>query len=125
MNGKMLLFGFEDLPSIAAVGAVAQRNDVDMVPVLRTEYNKTLGVLSGLSKPRIQPPPFAGGSLGGRMIVFCQLEDKLDALLEDLRRAGIGPECLKAVLTPHNQGWNAVALYAELWGEHQALNRKR
>lgn len=125
MKGKMLLFGFDDLPSIAAVGAVAERNGVEMTPVLRTEYNKTLGVLAGVTKNGAPAAPFTGGPLGGRMIVFCQLEDKLDGLLEDLRRSGIGQNCLKAVLTPHNRDWNAVALYTELWSEHQAMKRKR
>ena len=39
-----------------------------------------------------------------------------------LARAGVGRDCLKAVLTPHNRGWNAVKLYGELRREHQAMN---
>ena len=30
-------------------------------------------------------------------------------------------ECLKAVLTAHNRGWNALTLYAELQRERQAM----
>ena len=55
------------------------------------------------------------------MIVFCELEDRLDALLPALRKAGAGPECLKAVLTPSNRNWSALKLYGELQREHQAL----
>ena len=55
------------------------------------------------------------------MIVFCDLEDQLDTLLSALRKAGAGPECLKAVLTPSNRNWSALKLYSELLREHQAL----
>ena len=39
---------------------------------------------------------------------------------EALAQAGIGRECLKAVLTPHNRSWNALKLYGELLRERQA-----
>ncbi len=49
-----------------------------------------------------------------RIYCFC--------LLPALRQAGIGRDCLKAVLTPHNRTWTAVKLYQELLREHQAMN---
>lgn len=125
MRGTILLFGFEDLPSIAAMGGVAEQFGAKVVPVLRPEYNKTLGVLAGISQPKAALLPYAGGPLGGRMMVFCGLEDQLDDILPAVRKAGVGPECLKAVLTAHNRDWNAVALYAELMNEHRTLNQKR
>lgn len=125
MNGTILLFGFEDLPSIAAMGGVAERFGARVVPVLRTEYNKPLGVLAGMSPAKTALLPYAGGPLGGRMMVFCGLEEQLDVLLPAVRKAGVGPECLKAVLTVHNRDWNAVALYAELLEEHRTLTKKR
>ena len=124
MDGKILLFGFEDLPSIAAIGGVAERFGAGVVPVLRTEYNKPLGVLAGVSPASTTPLPYAGGPLGGRMMVFCGLEDQLDMILPAVRKAGVGPECLKAVLTAHNRDWNAVALYAELLEEHRTLTKR-
>jgi len=66
--------------------------------------------------------PFNGGPLGGRMVVLCGLEDQVDCLLPALSQAGIGRDCLKAVLTPHNRTWTAVKLYQELLREHQAMN---
>ena len=121
-KGTMLLFGFDDLPSIAAMGGVADRFGVQLRPVLRAEYNKTLGVLAGVSKAKTEPLPYAGGPLGGRMLVFCGLDARLDELLAAVRQAGVGPDCLKAVLTEHNRNWNALALYAELWDEHRSLS---
>ena len=58
------------------------------------------------------------------MLVLCGLEGQLDELLPVLRRAGAGPECLKAVLTPDNRNWTAMTLYSELLREHQKLQRK-
>ena len=45
----------------------------------------------------------------------------MDGLLPALRSAGAGPDCLKAVLTPHNRTWNAVTLYTELARERRAI----
>ena len=53
-----------------------------------------------------------------------ELKKQLDELLPVLRRAGAGPECLKAVLTPHNRSWNAVMLYGELLREHKEMQGK-
>ena len=124
MKGTIFLFGFEELPAIAAVGGVAEQFGAQLRPVMRSEYNTTLGVLAGLDKARLTAP-YAGGPLGGRMLVFCGLEDRLDGILGALRQAGIGQECLKAVLTAHNRSWNAVALYSELWSEHQAMSGRK
>ena len=122
MSGKLLLFGFEELPTILAAAAAAGPYGAEVVPVARQDYNKPLAVLAGLDDDPGTLLPFAGGPLGGRMVVFCGLEDRMDALLPALRQAGIGPDCLKAVLTPINRTWNAVKLHEELLREHQAMN---
>ena len=88
----------------------------------RQDYNKPLAVLAGLDDDTGTLLPFNGGPLGGRMVVFCGLEDQMDALLPALRQAGLDTDCLKAVLTAHNRGWNAVQLYGELLREHRAMN---
>ena len=112
MSGKLLLFGFDSLLNVLALEAAVGSLGVELVPVARTDYNKTLAVLAGLDAAPGPVMPYSGGSLGGRMIVFCDLEDQLDTLLPALRKAGAGPECLKAVLTHTNRGWSALTLYA-------------
>ncbi|MCI7733959.1 MAG: DUF3783 domain-containing protein [Dysosmobacter sp.] len=121
MSGKLLLFGFDTLPAILAVEAAAGPLGAEIVPVARTDYNKTLAVLAGLDTAPGPAQPYAGGTLGGRMIVLCGMDDQLDALLSALAGAGVGPDCLKAVLTPHNRTWNAVTLYTELARERRAI----
>lgn len=122
MSGKVLLFGFDSLLHILALEAAVKPFDAELVPVGRSDYNKSLASLAGLDDgigPTIQP--YAGGALGGRMLVLCELEKQLDELLPALSQAGAGPECLKAVLTAENRSWNALRLYEELQRERQAI----
>lgn len=121
MSGKMLLFGFEELPAILAVSAAAESFGAETVPVARADYNKPIAVLAGLDDGSGPVSPYEGGPLGGRMLVLCGLEDQLSSLLPVLNRAGAGPECLKAVLTPSNRSWSALKLFAELRQERRAL----
>ena len=122
MAAILLLFGFEDLPSILRVETAAESCGAAVVPVGRRDYNTPLGILAGLDTERSGgQPPYAGGALGGRMMVLCGVEDQMDTLLSALRLAGVGTECLKAVLTAHNRNWDAVRLYSELMREHQAM----
>jgi hypothetical protein len=121
MSGKLLLFGFDSLLNILALETAVKPFGVELVPVGRSDYNKPLAVLAGMDASSGAMLPYAGGTLGERMIVLCGLEDRLDALLPVLKQAGMGPECLKAVLTPHNRGWSAVQLHGELVRERQAI----
>lgn len=121
MDGKILLFGFDSLLNILALEAAVKPFGVELVPVGRTDYGKSLAALAGLDTAPGPAVPYAGGPLGGRMLVLCGLDGQLDELLPALNRAGAGPECLKAVLTPHNRDWNALTLYRELLREHQAM----
>ena len=122
MDGKILLFGFEDLPAILAVSAAAEPFGAEAVPVARGDYGRPIAALAGLESGA--GVPYAGGPLGGRMMVLCGLEDRVPALLPVLAQAGAGPDCLKAVLTDHNRGWNALRLFEELSRERRALSGK-
>lgn len=120
MSGKLLLFGFESLLNILALESAMEPFEVELVPVGRSDYNKPLAVLAGLDEAG-PVTPYTGLPLGGRMLVLCNLEDRLDDLLPALNQAGAGPECLKAVLTAHNRTWDPVKLYRELQRERQAM----
>lgn len=124
MSGKVLLFGFDSLLHILALEAAVKPFGAELVPVGRTDYNKALGVLAGQDGAEGFSQPYAGGALGGRMLVLCDLGERLGDLLEALGKAGAGPECLKAVLTPSNRSWNALRLFEELRREHEAIGGK-
>ena len=123
MSGKLLLFGFDSLLSVLALEAAVGPLGVELVPVAGKDYNKPVAVMAGLDTAPGPMADYAGGTLGGRMIVLCGLEKQLDTLLPALSQAGAGPDCLKAVLTPHNRGWNGVMLYAELQKERRAFQK--
>lgn len=124
MSGKILLFGFDSLLNVLALEKAMEPFGVELIPVAKTDYHKSLAVLAGLDTAPGAAHPGVSVPLGGRMLVLCGLEGQLDELLPVLRRAGAGPECLKAVLTPDNRNWTAAALYSELLREHQKLQRK-
>jgi hypothetical protein len=48
MNGKILLFGFDSLLNVLALETAVKPLGVELVPVARTDYNKTLSALAGL-----------------------------------------------------------------------------
>jgi len=108
---KILLFGFDDPPSILSVAAAGKSFDAEVVPVPRSSYHQTLGSLA----ERGPVPGEIGAPLGERMLVLCGLEKELDALLPAL------PGCLKAVLTTQNRSWTAGRLLGELQRERRRL----
>ena len=121
MNGKILLFGFESLMSILSLDAAVKPLGIELVPVARADYNRTLAVLAGLETDSGPSVPYNGIGLGGQMMVLCNLQDKLETVLPVLNSAGVGPQCLKAVLTPSNRSWTPMVLYGELAREHNAM----
>jgi len=112
---KILLFGFDDPPSILAAAAAAKPFGAEVIPVPRSGYGQSLASLA--EKGPVPGTPCA--PLGERMLVLCGLEKELDALLPALSAAGVG--CLKAVLTPRNRSWTAGRLLRELQRERRSL----
>ena len=121
---KVLLFGFEDLRTVLAVGAALGPFGADLVDVGTDGHGKTLGALAGLEDSGTVPEGERGLPVG-RMAVLCGLQEDLDALLPALARAGAGPGCLKAVLTVHNRSWGPGRLYQELSAERRAVEGTR
>lgn len=118
MRGKILMFALHNLPVIAAVNKAMAELGVEVIPVMPKDYNKTL---QSLVDKAPSGEDYAGAPLGGPMLVLCELKERLDEVLPALQRAGVGTDCLKAVLTAHNRKWNAVKLYGELHQERMAM----
>lgn len=57
------------------------------------------------------------------MLILCRFTgSRTDSLLLNLRKAGVPPIPLKAVVTSQNAGWTLSRLYEELEQEHEALH---
>lgn len=123
MKKTILLFQFNTLPAVLAVQSAVAPLGVEVRPVGRSDYGRTIGALA--EGEASSAAPYTGPELPGRMLVLCGLSDRVGELLPLLSRSGAGPDCLKAILTPSNQKWTPPALYAELSREHMEFQRRR
>lgn len=119
-----MLYGFEELNDILTVKAAVEPMGVEVTPVFRDGWRTPVGTLAGRETRPGREGVFSG-KLGGRMMVFCDLDDRLDALLAALRQTGVGPACYKAVLTKWNQEWDGIALFAELQRERREIEERK
>ena len=127
MSGKLLIYEFNSLLAALEVDRAVAPFDLEVIPVPRKHYNKLLEDLidpwSDVYDDDAETEDYTGPVLGGRMIVLCDV-DQLDPVLTALREAGVGSDCLKAVLTAHNREWDSVKLYHELQQERKAMAEK-
>ena len=64
-----------------------------------------------------------GEAFDEEMLVMAHFPPALmQAFLQGLRRAGVRPGGLKAMLTPTNAQWDSLALYRELCKEREAIS---
>ncbi len=107
-----------------AVAAFCQAEKIPFQEVSAEHLGHCLGFLAGIpgfspaKSPWEQPIPQRDA------MIFCGMEEKkVRQLLEKMNRLALSVQ-LKAVMTPHNQGWPFGALLAELEKEHLALHRR-
>lgn len=81
------------------------------------DQGKTIGALLGLPLPAAQVGNRAGTVPGEMLVLSGFTAAALDAFLDGLAAAGVGPIPLKAVVTAHNITWTGVELYAQLCRE--------
>ena len=104
----------------AKIRMAAMRFRVRLRAVERREYARPLAEL-------VENGPegdWAGEAFDEEMLVMANFPAPLvQAFLQGLRRAGVCPGGLKAVLTPTNAQWDSRALYEELCKEREAVSR--
>ena len=104
----------------AKIRMVAMRFRVRLRAVERREYARPLGEL-------VENGPdgdWNGKAFDEEMLVMAHFPPALvQAFLQGLRRAGVRPGGLKAVLTPTNAQWDSRALYTELCREREAISQ--
>ena len=77
------------------------------------------GPSNGMEPPAGPPAP---GTFADEMLVMAHLSSlQASQFLQSLRRLGVPPIALKAMLTPTNCEWNSLTLHNEISSEHAAL----
>ena len=104
----------------AKIRMAAMRFRVRLRAVERREYARPLGEL-------VESGPegdWDGEAFDEEMLVMAHFPPALvQAFLQGLRRAGVRPGGLKAVLTPTNAQWDSLALHTELCREREAISQ--
>jgi molybdenum-dependent DNA-binding transcriptional regulator ModE len=65
---------------------------------------------------------YGGEDLREEMMVLAMSRDKMEQILDMLKKEGITIAC-KAVITPYNSFWNSIKLYEELQKERATLKK--
>lgn len=99
----------------------AMRLKIRIRPVKKEEYGKALGALCGLFP--LEEEAGAPGGFDDEMLVMANFPaGMMNLLLQTMRRTGVAPVALKAVLMPTNAAWDSVRLHEEIAAEHAALS---
>ncbi len=95
------------------------------VKTVKTEMlGHTIGHLADGRADNRADSDYAGEPVPDEVMLMKNLSDsRIDRLLKDFRTAGVSKIALKAVVTPHNQGWTLLELISELRSEHQIMER--
>ena len=103
----------------AKIRLAAMRFRIRVRPVSTEEYERPLNELCSVEA---LPQTDAFGAFQDEMLVMAYFPQALVMqFLQALRKAGVAPVALKAVLTPTNAGWSSVALHTELCKEREAF----
>lgn len=114
----LLCYNLKD-ESFRKVRLAAMRFKIRVRPVAPSEYGETLAALCGMEPPAGLPAP---GAFADEMLVMAHLSSlQASQFLQSLRRLGVPPIALKAMLTPTNCAWNSLMLHNEISSEHAAL----
>ena len=102
----------------AKIRLVAMRFRIRVRGVQPAEYDRPIGELLESASGGT----WTGETFADEMLVMAHFPSPLlQAFLQGLRRAGVRPGGLKAVLTPTNAQWDSRALYGELCKEREAI----
>lgn len=116
---QMLLFQVPEADAVRLkrlAGAVHIRTGI----IEKEEFWQTIGYLAGKT-PHKTAECYQGEVPEQSLMVFCDVTEKhLDRILANIRREGIFVD-YKAVLTPFNQNWNVLRMYAEMEKERASL----
>lgn len=118
----ILLYGFKDGERLLKVKKALLLLGMRMKTVAPSEYSQPVGYLAGIKEIPPSSIPYEGPEFEKEMLVMGGLTSaRIDAVIQILRKTGVGRIDYKAVVTPTNQVWDALRLYEEIAREHEAM----
>lgn len=123
MREAVLLINFKDRKKLLEIQKILMSARILMKQVKKEEYAQPVGALVGVKELYKEGVVYEGEELGKDMMVFANVSgQKLDYVLNMLRRKPLTRVDYKAILTPTNMGWTIPELYEELSKEHEAMH---
>ncbi len=90
-------------------------------PATNREHRVPIGSVTG---PAAEDPMFQPAFREEMLVFACPGNEQVFAFLDRLRKDGVTPPALKAVITPANRLWTAERLCRELKAEQRTLERR-
>ena len=119
MNETLLIYHITREERINCLKKICTPLHIRIRQVKKEEYLKTIFQLLGGEKTGAEKK-YQGEELPGEMLVMAVNPDKIDSLLDGMKKEGISVP-YKAIVTPDNGWWNSLQLYQELEKEHRSL----
>ena len=108
-----------DPARLMRISMTAMAQGIAVKEVKETQWGQTLGALCGLEPVK---QTAAKARVGAEMMVMAFFSDiQIDDFLSAIRKNGMEPARLKAVLTATNRAWDCGKMYAEMMLEDAAL----
>lgn len=117
----VLLYRLEGTEKESGIRAVASSLGMQCVTVTPEMLGWTVGRCADLEGFAPEPPPEQVQSFPEEAMVMLLSRERLDELLTALRKAGVKPVSLKAMVTEHNKAWTMTQLLQELTRERQQI----
>lgn len=119
MKETILLFHFSDKNRKNKLARALLPLHMKIREVAKEDYLQPVGYLAGNKELSPSEESYQGEEMEGEMMLMAGLSDmRVDMVLKAIRKSGAGPIPYKAVLTPSNQEWNVLKLFAEIKAEH-------
>nr|WP_317379812.1 DUF3783 domain-containing protein [uncultured Faecalimonas sp.] len=122
----VLLYNLEEGEKARKVQMTLLKMKVKIRKVAKEQYLEPVGFLAGNKEIGSSGEIYEGEGFAEEMLVMKGFTSgRIDLLLREFRKAGIGRINLKAIVTEHNQNWNSMELYQELKAEHEMMHAKK
>lgn len=126
MKETILFYGFRDGDRFSGIKRALLPLGMRMKTVEPSDYSQPIGYMAGVKEIPAAETAYEGEAFENEMMVLAGCANqRVDAVIYALRKAGVGRIDYKAVLTPTNQFWDAVTLYREIAREHEAMTGRR